>query len=128
MNVPMEEYEKRIMKGDFDLTLNGWAADYPDPHSIISPLFNETLMQKGLANLSQYRDARMKKLIESLTKEMDKSRRIQKVAEIIRLIDALSLCIPIFQDSTAIIYNNTRIKNIRVTPTDTIQLFNIEKK
>ncbi len=128
VNVPMEEYEKRIMKGDFDLTLNGWAADYPDPHSIISPLFNETLMQKGLANLSQYRDARMKKLIESLTKEMDKSRRIQKVAEIIRLIDALSLCIPIFQDSTAIIYNNTRIKNIRVTPTDTIQLFNIEKK
>jgi len=128
VNVPLEEYEKRIMKGDYDLTLNGWAADYPDPQSIISPLFNEKLKQKGLANLSQYRDERMKKLIESLTKEMDKSRRIQKVADIIQQIDALSLCIPIFQDTTAIIYNNTRIKNIRVTPTDTIRLYKIEKK
>lgn len=128
VNVPADEYEKRIMKGDFDLTLNGWAADYPDPHSIISPLFNEKLMQNGLANLSQYRDARMKKLVESLTKEMDKSKRIQKVADIVQQIDALSLCIPIFQDTTAIIYNNTRIKNIRVTPTDTIRLYHIEKK
>jgi len=127
-SVTLEEYTKRIAKGDFDLTLNGWAADYPDPLSIISPMFNKELMKKGLPNLSQYRDSQMKAQIESLPSEMDKAGRIRKVNDIIRRIDDLSLCIPMYQDMTAIIFNNNSIKSIKVMPTNTIHLINIEKQ
>jgi len=126
--LPLEEYEKQIAKGDFDLTINGWTADFPDPCSIISPLFNAQLMEKGFPNLSQYQNASMKAQIDSLAKEMDRSKRTQKVSDIIHQIDALSLCIPIYQDTAIVIYNNKKIKSISVTPTDTILLNNIEKK
>ncbi|MCK4835057.1 MAG: hypothetical protein KAT17_00380, partial [Candidatus Aminicenantes bacterium] len=127
-SVSREKYKKRIGSGDFDLTFSGWIADYPDPHSIISPLFNDQLQEKGFANLSQYKDASIKAQIESIASEVNTPKRIKKVAGIIKGVYDHVLCIPIFQDTTVIVYNNKKIKHIIVSPINNISLFDIEKK
>lgn len=128
VSVSRGDYKQRVGEGDYDLTMYGWIADYPDPQSIISPLFNEQLLKMGFPNLAQYKDTEMEAQIEILSSEMDRAKRIQRVSDIIRRIDDLALCIPLYQNTSVIIYNNRKIENIRVTPIDTIHLFDIKKK
>jgi len=123
-----EEFKRRVGKGDYDLSIYGWIADYPDPQSIISPLFNAQLRKNGFPNLSQYRDSGIQSQIRNLSLETDTLKRTQIVNAILKQIDERALCIPIYQNLSVIIYNNRKIKSIQVTPIDAIHLFDIEKK
>ncbi len=50
--VSTEKYMSRIKKGEYDMTISSWVADYPDPFSIINPLFSDKIQSEGFANFS----------------------------------------------------------------------------
>ncbi len=128
INVSQAEYQKRIRKGDFDLAVSGWISDYPDPHSIISSLFYPQLLEQGFANLSSYENEKIRFDIRNAVRESDAIKRREKYKKIIRVINDKVLCIPVFQNTSVVIYNNKKIKQISINAIGNISLFDIETK
>lgn len=126
--VSFEEYKKKIEKGDFDLTMSGWIADYPDSHNILSALFNAQYQEGGFANLSGYKDEELRESINQIAIESDAWTRKNMIERIVREIDEKILCIPIYQKTHVLIYNNKRIDKVRISPYGNIALFDIIKK
>jgi len=123
-----EEYKKKIEKGHFDLAISGWIADYPDSHNILSALFNAQLQESGWANLSGYKDKGLRKSLNQIAIESNVWTRKSMIEGIIRIIDEKTLCIPIYQKTYVLIYNNKRIEKVGMSPHGNIALFDIIKK
>jgi len=125
---PNQEYLKKVEKGEFDLTISGWIVDYPDSHDLISALFNAQLQKSGFVNLSGYEDEVLRKQIDKIAIESNMVERRKMIERIIQKIDNKALCIPIYQNTSVLIYNNKRIKKVSVSPYGNISLFDIVKK
>ena len=123
-----EEYTKRIAAGDYDLTFFGWVADYPDPHSIISSMFNSQLQKEGFPNLSSFGKNEILSQITLAAREGNPSIREKMYKKINRTISDEVLCIPLFQNNFTIIYNNKKIDRIVLTPLEHIPLFEMTGK
>jgi ABC-type oligopeptide transport system substrate-binding subunit len=122
------EYIKRIAEGNYDLTFFGWIADYPDPHSIISSMFNNQLQKEGFPNLSSYGNKEILSEITRAVKESDPAKREEMYGKINRLVNDVILCIPIYQNNFMVIYNNRKIGRIVLTPLENIPLFDMKGK
>jgi len=127
-NIPEKEYLERIKKGDYDLTISGWIADYPDTSSIINPMFSEKLHKQGFSNLSLCKNKEILKDLNLVSKTKSLKGREALYKKISRIINRNVLCIPIFQDKETVIYNNEKIKRIYISPLGSITFFDIKKR
>ncbi len=127
-NIPEKEYLERIKKGDYDLTISGWIADYPDTSSIINPIFSEKLQKQGFSNLSLCGNKEILKDLDLASNTKNLKKRDELYRKINRIINENVLCIPIFQDKEIIIYNNEKIKMIYISPLGNITFFDIKKR
>lgn len=66
-------------KGDTDLVLKDWFADYPDAENFLYPLLHSASEGVG-GNVSFYRDATYDSLVTAARHEMDEARRISLYA------------------------------------------------
>jgi len=69
--------------GDYDLTTNGWGADFPSGMSTIQPLFASTEIGNGGGNASQYSNPEVDAAIDAAISEPD----LDKAAEMWAAID-----------------------------------------
>lgn len=127
-NIPEKEYLERIKKGDYDLTISGWIADYPDTSSIIKPIFSEKLQKQGFPNLSLCKNEEILKNLNLVSNTKSLKKRDELYRKINRIINEDVLCIPIFQDKEIVIYNNEKIKMIYISPLGNITFFDIKKR
>lgn len=70
-------------KGDYDLTTNGWGADFPSGMSTIQPLFASSEIGNGGGNASQYSNPEVDAAIDAAISEPD----LDKAAEMWAAID-----------------------------------------
>ncbi len=105
---------KIVARGDYDLIVSGWIADYHDPDSIIYPLFSKRMLKTGFANFARLRNRRVFNLVEQARFEMNEKVRERLYQEIQSIIDREYPWIPLFYPAYAVIYNGNKIEGVRV--------------
>jgi peptide/nickel transport system substrate-binding protein len=122
-----EAYADRVMRGDFDLACSGWIADYPDPDSMLFPLFSRQLQQQGFANIAAAGRSDLEDRLRRARGEGDAARRQAMYRNIAQAIVDDGLVIPIFQDKRILI-SNKRIGPLRPNPLGKLFLFDLLPK
>ncbi len=125
--VDMNEYFSRVSKGDYDLTFSSWIADYPDPFSIISPLFSKKIQSEGLANFSTGKNIDILKMIEKARTIKDPVKRGRYYIKLNNLVVERALLIPLYQDINLILYNK-KLGKIKLDSLGMIDLFLLGKQ
>lgn len=74
----------KIMKGDYDLTLQSINLDFPDPSIVFNFVYNSAMI--GAANLSRYRNAAVDKLITRADQTLDSTERHRLYQEAQRIV------------------------------------------
>ena len=124
LRVSYEEYSKRVSTGDYDLAIAGWIADYPDPDSIVNPLFSKKLRKQGMANLSTGDITRIIPMINKARREKAKNKRHELYVKLDEYIVENALFLPLFQTFNIVIYNN-RAGKVEKNPLGKIDLFEV---
>jgi len=122
-----KEYSDKIVKGDFDITYSGWIADYPDTDSMVRPLFSKDMKKNGFPNFSEWKNDKVRKLINEARKTGDIKKRELLYKKINRIINRNALCVPLYQSKLVVIYNK-RIGELKVTPFRMMNLLSLGKK
>ncbi|MCP4217389.1 MAG: hypothetical protein GY765_22290 [bacterium] len=123
------EYTRMISKGNYDMCVSGWIADYPSTHSFLFPCFSSNLQAEGFANLSDYGDAAS--VMEEVSKaaaEGDVKKREAVYRKINDLIYNEILCIPIFHFTGNVIYNRQHLESITVNAVGIMSLLELIRK
>jgi len=127
VNVGMDEYFLKISKGEYDLTFSSWIADYPDPYSIIQPLFSKEIQQKGVANFSSGNNRDIVEMIEKARTMRNSSERENLYTKLNKIVVERALFVPLYQDISLIIYNK-RIGKVKQDKLGDIDLFRLGKQ
>ena len=109
-----QELDDVVKRGDYDMVLSGWIADYYDPDSIIYPLFSRRLLSSGFANFAQLRNSRVFRLVEQARFEMNEKIRERLYGEIQSIIDREYPWIPLFYPAYAVVYNSNKVRGVRI--------------
>lgn len=120
-------YADRIRRGEFDLACSGWIADYPDPDSMLFPLFSKQLQQQGFANIAGAGRDDLAALLRRARGEGDAAKRQALYREIAQAVVADGLVIPLFQDKRILI-SNKRIGPLQPNPLGKLFLFELLPK
>ncbi len=127
-SVSNEEYMSRIKRGEYDMTISSWIADYPDPFSIINPLFSDKLESEGFANFASGKgNEDIKKMIVASRKIKDPEKRDKFYIKLNNMVVKRALLIPLFQDINLVLYNK-RIGKLKIDKFGKIYIFDIGKK
>ncbi len=126
--VPANEFDKRATTGAYALIFSGWVADYPDPHTFISPMLSKTLMQEGFPNFSAYEGKSLRTKVDAAAAESVASKRVERYKEIVGIIDDETLYIPLYFNTMAFFYNNRTLEPITGNPLGVLSLYDIKKK
>lgn len=86
--------------GDYDLTTNGWGADFPSGMSTIQPLFASSEIGNGGGNASQYSNPAVDAAIDAAISEQDLDKAGQMWAAIDQQIMADAPIVPILVQRT----------------------------
>ena len=127
INVGYDEYVKKISAGDYDLAFAEWVADYPDPFSIISPLFSEKIQEQGLANFSSTDNSDIIALIREARSIKDPAVRERFYLKLNNMVVDRALMVPLHQRINLIIYNK-RIGKLKHSRLGMIDLFLLGKQ
>jgi oligopeptide transport system substrate-binding protein len=113
---PFDEFLDLSTKGDFDLCLYGWIADYNDPMT-----FLDLFLSDSEFNDPSYDNARYDQLINTAQAETDEKVRMDKLIEAERLLVQDDAAIaPVYFVGVAILIRPT-IKNFIEHPTGTYE-------
>lgn len=74
----------KIMKGDFDLTLQSINLDLPDPSIVFNFVYNSAMI--GSANFARYRNAELDKLIAAADRTLDPPQRAELYRQAQRIV------------------------------------------
>jgi peptide/nickel transport system substrate-binding protein len=66
----------KVTRGDFDLTLSSWVADFPDPWPLMQFAYNSANTGEGY-NLARYKNAEVDKLLNAAQATVEHERRIE---------------------------------------------------
>lgn len=102
--VPATVQFDRLSKKEFDLSISGVAADYPDPFSILSNFRKNSPNNHGNYSSDEYEDFLNKSL-----KETDKNKRSKLLSKAEETINGELGVIPLLQ------LNNARLRNMNAT-------------
>jgi peptide/nickel transport system substrate-binding protein len=123
----LDAYNRRIARGDFDLTYSGWIADYPDPDSMLFPLLSEQLQKQGFANIAGSQRKLLREQLVQARREGDPVKRLALYREIDRAVISEGLIIPLYQDKKVFLANR-KISRIQPNPLGRLALFEIKMK
>ncbi len=126
-NVGFDEYFSRVSKGEYDLTFSSWIADYPDPFSIINPLFSKKIQSEGLANFSTGENIDIIKMIKKARSIKDPVKRERYYKGLNNLVVERALLVPLYQDINLILYNKKQ-GEIKLNDQGNIDLFMLGKQ
>ena len=127
-SVAENEYLQKVGRGEYDLTYSSWIADYPDPYSIFSALFDARLQSQGFANLSKFSSRQLRTATLEAAGEAMAERRDKLYKEILHRIDEDVLCIPISQTTKVAVFNKRKVRDVPISPLGIIHLFDLKKK
>lgn len=102
--VPVNTQFDRLSKKDFDMSISGVSADYPDTFSILS-----NFMKDSPSNYGSYYSNRYDELLIASQKELDNKSRIKLLTSAEETINNDVAAIPLLQ------LNNARLRNVNVT-------------
>lgn len=74
----------KIMKGDFDLTLQSINLDLPDPSIVFNFVYNSAMI--GSANFARYRNAELDRLIAAADRNLDPAQRAELYRQAQRIV------------------------------------------
>jgi len=127
-SVSDDEYMSRIKRGEYDMTISSWIADYPDPFSIINPLFSERIQSEGFANFASGQgNEDLKKMIFESRKIKDPEKRDRFYIKLNNMVVKRALLIPLYQDINLVLYNK-KIGRLNIDKFGKIYIFDIGKK
>jgi peptide/nickel transport system substrate-binding protein len=127
-SVAENEYLQMVGRGEYDLTYSSWIADYPDPYSILSAMFDARLLKQGFANLAKFSDGPLQAATQKAAGEADTERREILYKNILRMIDGNVLCIPISQATKVAVFNKRKVSDVPISPLGIINLIDLKKK
>jgi len=121
-----KDYLKQMRKGDYDIILSGFIADYPEVYSYLSPLFSETAEKFGISSFSSYENIKIiKKLIKEASLEFSLKKREKIYEKINEIATSDAICIPTMQMLELIIHRNN-IVNLSEDAIGAISLYNVK--
>lgn len=85
----------KVMKGDFDLTMQSINLDFPDPSIVFNFVYNSAMI--GGANFPRYRNAALDKLIGQADRTLDLDARAQLYRQAQRIVMQDLPTVPLFQ-------------------------------
>ncbi len=125
--VSKTEYDRRFQRGEYDLTYSGWIADYPDADNFATPFFSATLEAEGFANFASAPPGPIHELVKKARVEANGGERNRLYREINRRVLAEALFVPLYQDSSVILYNR-KIGRLVGNPLGKLSLFDIDRR
>ena len=125
---PIEQYQKQMASGNYDLTIAIWGADYPDTHSFLFPLFSKTLSDPAANTFSGYEERNLLQEINIAASTSNAAMRNEMYKKIDKWIMDEALCIPIYFESLTFLYNKSRIQDVYVNSLGVINFLKIRKK
>jgi len=126
--VDSDTYFSRVKKGEYDLTLSSWIADYPDPFSIIKPLFSRRIQNEGFANFATGEgNEDIIRMISRSRTIRDPEKRERFYLKLNELVVKRALLIPLYQDIHLVLYNK-RIGKVKLDRFGKLSIFGIRKK
>ncbi len=126
LDIIKKDYRKMdelIKQGKYDMVISSWLADYPDPDSILYPLFSERVLKMGFANMAGLGNRELVRLVEEARFETSLSRRAWLYRKIQKLIEKEQPWIPLYYPVEAAIYNCKKIEKVVITPLGRIFLY-----
>lgn len=92
-----EEVDTRLFSGakDYDISLNRWSSDFPDPAGNLLPVFHSSFTGDGGANFANYSNPEVDKLLAEQSSLSDDERRADMMIQAEKLIAADSIWIVI---------------------------------
>ncbi|HEY9576297.1 MAG TPA: ABC transporter substrate-binding protein, partial [Pseudobacillus sp.] len=83
-----EELMTRTFGGarDYDIAVQNWGSDFPDPSGNLSPLFHSANTADGGANYANYKNAEVDKLLEEQNKLIDNDKRAELMIKAQKII------------------------------------------
>jgi peptide/nickel transport system substrate-binding protein len=114
--IPNSEYGAHVAahRNDYDVMLHGWCAVYPDPASVIPPLFHSTAASNG-QNLSQYENPEVDRTIEKIYSTPSRAERLRMWNGLDDLIMRDVPVIPMLA-STAMALHGSRVRGCVIHP------------
>jgi len=120
------DYDQLIKNRNYQLTVSGWIADYPDLENFMVGHFSADLLKKGHPNLFASWQKDLLDIFEKAKAEVNESQRRQLFLKIVRAVYDRALVIPLYIDSQVLIYNR-KIGNIPPDPLQRIIFNKIER-
>jgi peptide/nickel transport system substrate-binding protein len=120
-------YVQRVALGDYDLANSGWIADFPDPDSMLSPLFSEQLQKQGFATIAGSKRKDLQAQLLLARHEGDAKKRQALYRNLNRTVIADGLVLPFYQDKRVIIFNQ-KIGRLRPNPLGKFFLYDLQMK
>ena len=115
------DFEKAKRDGDYDLILDGWAADvFGDPYFFLYNLYHS----ESSFNIFRYKNERVDALLDEAVRTFDKEKRNVMYEEINNIIieDIPAVFISQIKDVFVV---NKRIKNVKINPYRYIEYQNV---
>lgn len=111
--VPLSVRLDRSKNGDFDATMGGWSADYPDPSSFLDLFTTGNSYNRG-----RYSNEEYDKLIKAATNTdaNDEEKRWDDYVKAAQLLQKDAGVIPIYQKAEAHL-RNEKLKDVAIHPT-----------
>jgi peptide/nickel transport system substrate-binding protein len=86
--VTNEELNTRAFSGarDYDIIVNAWGSDFPDPVGNLLPVFHSDNVGEGGSNFANYRNDRVDELLDQQLQLTDDEKRAELMIEITKII------------------------------------------
>lgn len=83
-----EELMTRTFGGarDYDIAVQNWGSDFPDPSGNLNPLFHSSNTEDGGANYANYKNEKVDKLLEEQNQLTDNEKRAELMIEAQKII------------------------------------------
>jgi peptide/nickel transport system substrate-binding protein len=93
-------------KGDYDLTITSWLADYPSAAAAIQPLFHSSQIGGGNYNVSRYSDPAVDQLIDAALGETDETKSAAQWAAIDKRVQQDAPGVPLLYNKNAFLHGS----------------------
>ncbi len=122
-----KEIDKKFATGDYDIAINSWIYDYPDPDNMLVALFSKKIYDLGYPNLFYFLTPKLSSLIEAGKRELNYEKRKAIYEKITKMIHDETMAIPVGLNMKIVTYKK-RLNNLIVYPDGSIDFKKIHLK
>ncbi len=119
-------YLEGCERGEHDMALTGWEADFPDPDNFLYPLLgSQTLDQPGNANWSFYQSRFFQEILERARQVSDNVERTRLYQVAQKIVQQDIPCIPLFHTQKITVFS-PRIEKVSIDYAGMVEFEKIE--